>query len=138
MRLVPVTQRAAATSRLTFEHGTAMVERDAEHVILAIPFSLLRQVVLRLELPPVKRRVINELGYGTNAKLLSQYAVRVWRNVHNANGTVYTDNGLQSLWERCVDKRGPPGSSLRFLAGKACTGRSRDTRSQGSGNATMD
>ena len=47
------------------------MERDAEHVILAIPFTLLRQVALRLELPPVKRRVINELGYGTNAKLLA-------------------------------------------------------------------
>ena len=74
MRLVAVTQRADATYRLTFERGTARVERDAEHVILAIPFSLLRQVKLRLELPPLKRRVITELGCGTNAKLLGQYA----------------------------------------------------------------
>ena len=119
MRLVAITQRADATYRLTFERGTARVERDAEHVILAIPFSLLRQVALRLELPPVKRRVINELGYGTNAKLLGQYATRVWRSVHNASGTVYTDNGLQSLWDAVRGQEGASGILTTFLGGKS-------------------
>ena len=119
MRLVAITQRADATYRLTFEHGTARVERDAEHVILAMPFSLLRQVALRLELPPVKRRVITELGYGTNAKLLGQYAARVWRSVHNASGTVYTDNGLQSLWDAVRGQEGTSGILTTFLGGKS-------------------
>jgi monoamine oxidase len=119
MRLVAVAQRADATYRLTFEHGTALVERDAEHVILAIPFSLLRQVALRLELPSVKRRVITELGYGTNAKLLGQYATRVWRSVHHANGTVYTDNGLQSLWDAVRGQEGTAGILTTFLGGKS-------------------
>ena len=119
MRLVAVTQRADATYRLTFERGTARVERDAEHVILAIPFSLLRQVELRLELPPVKRRVITELGYGTNAKLLGQYAARVWRSMHNASGTVYTDNGLQSLWDAVRGQEGTAGILTTFLSGKS-------------------
>src|SRR5712691_4533695 len=119
MRLVAVTQRADATYRLTFERGTARVERDAEHVILTIPFSLLRQVELRLELPPVKRRVITELGYGTNAKLLGQYTARVWRSVHNASGTVYTDNGLQSLWDAARGQEGTAGILTTFLGGKS-------------------
>jgi monoamine oxidase len=118
MRLVAITQQADATYRLTFERGTARVERDAEHVILAIPFSLLRQVALRLELPPVKRRVITELGYGTNAKLLGQYTARVWRSVHNASGTVYTDNGLQSLWDAVRGQEGTSGILTTFLGGK--------------------
>jgi monoamine oxidase len=119
MRLVAVTQRADATYRLTFEHGTARVERDAEHVILALPFSLLRQVALRLELPPVKRRVITELGYGTHTKLLGQYTARVWRSVHNASGTVYTDNGLQSLWDAVRGQEGASGILTTFLGGKS-------------------
>jgi monoamine oxidase len=77
MRLMAITQRADGTYRLTFERGTALVEREAEHVVLAMPFTLLRQVELRLELPAVKRRVIAELGYGTTAKLLGQYTTRV-------------------------------------------------------------
>jgi monoamine oxidase len=119
MRLVAVTQRAGATYRLSFERGTARVERDAEHVILAIPFSLLRQVALRLELPPVKRRVITELGYGTNAKLLGQYTARVWRSVHNASGIVYTDNGLQNLWDAVRGQEGASGILTTFLGGKS-------------------
>jgi monoamine oxidase len=119
MRLVAVTQRADATYRLTFERGTTRVERDAEHVILAIPFTLLRQVALRLELPPVKRRVITELGYGTNAKLLGQYAARIWRSAHNASGTVYTDNSLQNLWDAVRGQEGTAGILTTFLGGKS-------------------
>ena len=76
-------------------------------------------VALRLGCHPVKRRVINELGYGTNAKLLGQYATRVWRSVHNASGTVYTDNGLQNLWDAVRGQRGPAVFSPHFSAGKA-------------------
>ena len=119
MRLVAITQRTDTTYRLTFERGAARVERDAEHVILALPFSLLRQVALRLELPPLKRRVITELGYGTNAKLLGQYAARVWRSVHNTSGTVYTDNGLQSLWDAVRGQEGASGILTTFLGGKS-------------------
>ncbi len=118
MRLVAVTQRADGTYRLTFEHGTALVEREAEHVVLAIPFTLLRQVELRLELPPAKRRVIAELGYGTNAKLLGQYTTRVWRGVHNASGTAYTDNGLQNLWDAARGQEGASGILTTFLGGR--------------------
>src|SRR5262249_6315316 len=119
MRLVAVSQRADAAYRLTFEQDTALVERDAEHVVLALPFSLLRQVALRLELPQVKRQVIAELGYGTNAKLLGQYTTRVWQSVHHANGTVYTDNGLQSLWDAARGQEGSTGVLTTFLGGKS-------------------
>jgi monoamine oxidase len=86
---------------------------------LALPFSLLRQVALRLELPPIKRRVIMELGYGTSAKLLSQYAARVWRSVHNTSGSVYTDNGLQSLWDAVRGQEGASGVLTTLLGGKS-------------------
>jgi monoamine oxidase len=118
MRLMAITQRADGTYRLTFERGTALVEREAEHVVLAMPFTLLRQVELRLELPAVKRRVIAELGYGTTAKLLGQYTTRVWRSVHNASGTAYTDNGLQSLWDAARGQEGASGILLTFLGGR--------------------
>jgi monoamine oxidase len=118
MRLVAVTQRPDGTYRLTFERGTTLVEREAEHVVLAIPFTLLRQVELRLDLPPVKRRVIAELGYGTNAKLLGQYTTRVWRDVHHASGLAYTDNGLQSLWDAARGQEGTSGILTTFLGGR--------------------
>jgi monoamine oxidase len=44
-----------------------------------IPFTLLRQVELRVDLPPLERRAIRELGYGTNAKVFAALEARVWQ-----------------------------------------------------------
>ena len=123
MRLVAVTQRADATYRLTFERGTARW-----NVTLSMSSWQYRSLSCvrsscACQLPPVKRRVINELGYGTNAKLLGQYATRVWRSVHNASGTVYTDNGLQNLWG--CGQEGTAVFSPHLSAGKAVYSRSR-------------
>ena len=54
----------------------------ASHVVLALPFTLLRDVRIDVELPPVKRKAIAELGYGTNAKLMVGFSDRVWRTRH--------------------------------------------------------
>ena len=48
----------------------------ADRVVLALPFTLLRDVRLDVELPPVKRKAIDELGYGTNAKLMVGFSER--------------------------------------------------------------
>ena len=73
MRLVAVTQRADATYRLTFERGTARWSVTPTcHPGDTVHSPTSSRVAPGL--PPVKRRVINELGYGTNAKLLGQYA----------------------------------------------------------------
>ena len=42
----------------------------ADQVILAIPFTLLREVRQAVPLSAPKRRAIAELGYGANAKLM--------------------------------------------------------------------
>ena len=51
-------------------------------VILALPFTLLRQVkgLERLKLGSQKMKCIRELGYGTNAKLINGTTSRVWRS----------------------------------------------------------
>ena len=50
----------------------------ADIVILALPFSTLRHVDMRVDLPPVKRKAIQELDYGTNVKIMF--------GVHHASG----------------------------------------------------
>ena len=69
-------------------------------VVLALPFTLLREVRLDVELPAVKRKAIAELGYGTNAKLMVGFSERVWRDrPGRSNGSVATDLPFQSTWE---------------------------------------
>lgn len=117
MRLVALSQRPDGVYRLTFEQGRAVVEREARHVLLALPFSTLRQVAMRLPLSAEKRHMIAELSYGTNAKLLGHYSARVWSTVHQSSGTAYTDNGLQVLWEATRGQSGTGGMLTVLLGG---------------------
>lgn len=85
--------------RVTLQSGARTTERTYERIILAIPFSVLRHVSLKVDLPPVKRLAIDTLGYGTNAKLITGYREKVWQTHYNANGEVFTDLGFQDVWE---------------------------------------
>ncbi len=84
---------------LTFERGGgALHETTADFAVLAVPFTTLRAVRLDCDLPPVQRRAIAELRYGTNAKLLIGFAEPVWRR-GGFGGDLFTDLPLQSGWD---------------------------------------
>ena len=113
--------------RLTFERDGTTVERTFDHVVLAIPFTILREVDVRLDLPPRKRQVIAELGYGTNAKLMGGFSRRPWREDHNASGTVVTDAGLQFLWDTARGQPGAAGILTNYCGGRRGAGLDRGT-----------
>ena len=63
----------------------------ADQVVLAAPFTTLREVDLgRAGLSALKRRCIEELGMGTNAKVLMQFRHRP-AHFHRWNGDETTD-----------------------------------------------
>lgn len=101
---------------LRFANGR---DADADIVILTLPFTQLRKVDLRVELPLVKRRAINELGYGTNSKLLLGMNERVWRRAGYA-GYLF-DGTVQNGWDNTrmqLGNNGPGGYTV-FLGGQA-------------------
>lgn len=104
--------------RLAVARGAGTSRIDADHVILALPFTLLRQVRLDLPLPAVKRRAIDELGYGTNAKLMIGFGERVWRTRHGANGSVVADLPFQTTWETSRLQPGDHGILTNFTGGR--------------------
>lgn len=128
-RLDPVIERGTRLERLrvtpagryelTVVRGSSTDTLHADHLILALPFTLLRYVALDLDLPPVKRRAIAELGYGTNAKLMMGYASRPWRTQHGQAGTVITDRPFQVTWETSRAQGGPSGILTNFTGGHA-------------------
>lgn len=73
-------------------------EVRADIVVLALPFSVLRDVKLDLPLSSEKRKAIEELGYGTHARLLCRFNQRVWAEKHPA-GELLTDAPLQHCWD---------------------------------------
>jgi monoamine oxidase len=103
---------------LSFRRGAAAFERRAHRVVLAVPFTTLRDVRLDLELPPAKRKAIAELRYGTNAKLMIGFGERVWRTRHASGGATYSDLPLQTTWETSRMQAGAAGILTNFVGGR--------------------
>jgi monoamine oxidase len=119
MRLARITSVAGGRLRLAFEHAATTREEDFDHVVIAIPFTTLREVDVQVELPQDKRDVIAQLGYGTNTKLMAQFTSRVWRAAHQTSGSFFTDNGAQAGWDTSRGQAGAAGLLTNFLGGDA-------------------
>jgi monoamine oxidase len=91
-QLVALKDNGNLTYTLTFQVGTSATQITADHVVLALPFSTLRNVDLsKTNLSPLKRTAISNLQLGHNAKIQIQVAGRPW----NSDG--YTGNMLTDL-----------------------------------------
>lgn len=104
--------------RLSFDTvGGKPVEIAADVVVIAIPFTLLREVEIRVDLPAVKRKAIRELGYGQCVKVMAGFDSRPWRNLGFA-GTVFSDEPFQLAWD---NSRLQPASAggVTFYSGGA-------------------
>lgn len=67
----------------------------ADILVVTIPFSVLRNINLtELPLPNWKQNAIQNLGYGTNAKLIMGFSNRVWRNYEHS-GYIFTNGNQQ-------------------------------------------
>ncbi len=101
MKLKAVRETASGRVELTFETPGGDVSCTHDAVVLAIPFTTLRNVKLDVNLDrvPGKRAAIDLLGYGTNAKMMVGFEARPW--VHQGgNGTAYADlANLVCTWE---------------------------------------
>ncbi len=138
MRLQALAHGADGRYRLTFDHGGVAREVAADHVVLAIPFTLLREVDLRLELPPAKTRAIRELGYGTNAKLMLGASERVWRTHSHSNGSSFSDLPYQSSWETSRRQAGKAGILTNFVGGRHGLEIGNGTAAEQAARATRD
>jgi monoamine oxidase len=89
-----------------------------DHVVLALPFSTLRDVDLdEVTLSDEKRTIVAELGYGTNAKVMGGFSSRVWRDAYAASGAMVTDLPAQQTWDTSIGQAGPTGIITNFLGG---------------------
>lgn len=115
--LEAVRERADGSFAVSVRRDASSRELVAPHLVLAIPFTLLRDVELDVELPPAKRRAIDGLAYGTNAKLMMGFGERVWRERHGSNGSVLTDLPFQVMWETSREQTGTAGILTNFTGG---------------------
>jgi monoamine oxidase len=102
-RLRRVLPRANGYTLLFEQPNGTGFEIEAEHVVFAIPFSVLRDVDLSaLPLSRAKREIIANLGYGTSAKFAAVFGTRVWRERASTGAVI--DDGRQ-LWDATLNTR---------------------------------
>jgi monoamine oxidase len=105
---------------LTFSTSGGDVEVTVDHVVYALPFTKLREVDLTgAMLTADKMMVIQNLGYGTNAKLMLQFTDRPWETgAAMSDGGSITDVGeLQTTWSTSRGQDGDQGIMTNFVGG---------------------
>ena len=97
---------------LTFEGFPT--ERIFDHVIVTVPFTVLRAIdTAKAGFDERKRTAIDRLGYGANAKLIVQFKHRFWRGRGAwpgvGDGDTCTDLPYQSTWDASRAQPAPFG-----------------------------
>jgi monoamine oxidase len=98
-QLESIRSTAKGRYRVSLRQGGVSKEETFDRVVLAIPFSVLRQIDIGVRLPAVKKAAIKEIGYGTNTKLATSYSDRLWRNKYQSNGQTFSDLDISETWE---------------------------------------
>ncbi len=118
--LTAIARNSDGTYTLTFKNP-AKVTVVADRVILAIPFSVLRHLDYRMAgFNAVKTTGIEQLGYGTNAKLHLQFHSRLWNQSGPwgiSTGSSFADTGYQNTWDVTRAQSGSTGILVDYTGG---------------------
>ena len=115
-RLVRLHRHGSCYRLVLRREAAATVEVDADAVVLALPFTLLRQVDTGTLFSPAKRRAIAGLGYGSNSKLMLGMQARPWR-AEGFEGGIYTDLPLQTTWDSSRERMPASPAIFTFYLG---------------------
>ena len=114
--LVAIREHADRTIGLVFDVAGKNIEKTADLVVLALPFSTLRHVELsRSGLSATKRRVIRTMGMGTNAKIHLELSHKTWPALGYSGATYGEWQHLACGWDDTV-QLGPDASPALYLA----------------------
>ncbi len=76
--------------KLQFRHQGKTKDIEADYVVVAVPFSVLRKIESDIHFPERKQQAINELGYGQKGSLLLSFDEKTWRN-QGYDGLTFSD-----------------------------------------------
>lgn len=125
-----IATRADGRYVLTFDTGSnCSTDVVADQVVSAIPFKLLREVELKLDLPKLKKTAINELGYGQNSKTMAGFSSRPWR-AQGSDGESYSDQPYQNSWDTSRMQPGAHGILTEYTGGTPALTAGNGTTSQ--------
>jgi monoamine oxidase len=100
--------------QLTFANRAIV---NADYVVLAIPFTLLRKVNLKVDLPTKLKRFIEEGDLGSNDKLFAGFSQKVWRRKDIFSQEIWTDLGFAEAWDETQRQTDRKDGALNFFFG---------------------
>ena len=115
--------------RLEFTTRQGRQSIEADVVILAIPFPVLRELDLQVALPHRLWRFINEVDLGRNEKLIAGFTARVWQQAHGFRKEAWTDTGFSEVWDETLRQPKRTDGALTFFFG------GRDVQAMQAGSA---
>ena len=86
-------------------------------LLVTIPFTALRNVKLNLKLPLEKQKVIDELHYGTNSKLIFGLNESIWKKI-GRSGYLFS-NFIQNGWDSSISHCNNLNASYTIFQGGA-------------------
>jgi monoamine oxidase len=107
-------QRQGNGYRLTFRDFSIV---EADYVIIAIPFTVLRHIKLKIELPATLQDFIKQVDLGRNEKVFAGFQKRVWLQPQGFTETVWSDLGFSQVWEATQPQTEQQASALTFFLG---------------------
>src|SRR5262249_39348206 len=91
--MTSIRTRSDGSISMTFDTPGRSQTVSADHVILTLPFAVLRALDYnQAGFDALKKKAITQLGAGRNAKLQLQFSSRVW-NAQGSNGSFFSDIG---------------------------------------------
>jgi monoamine oxidase len=117
--LTAIRRNSNGSYTLSFRNGASAKDVTADHVVLALPFAVLRATVNynKAGFSDLKRTAIAQMGMGTNSKLHVQFKDRYWQ-AQGCNGDTFADTGYQSTWDVTRAQAGGSGILVDYTGGK--------------------
>ena len=114
--LTAIRGNADRSITLSFDGPSGPAQAAFDYVVLALPFSTLREADLsRSGLSAEKRRAIRTMGMGTNAKIHLELSHKTWPVLGFSGATYGEWNRLACGWDDTV-QLGPSASPALYLA----------------------
>lgn len=109
-------EREGEDYALTFNNQQKVTAR---YVVLALPFTALRKVDIRVPLPESLQRFISEVNLGRNEKVVAGVHQRVWRSSEGFELESWNDQSVSLLWDSSLRelKTQTNGALTFFLSG---------------------
>ncbi len=121
-QLVSIRRNSDDSVTLSFATPNGFSDVTCDHVVLALPFSILRQVdYQQAGFDALKQTAITQLGYGTISKVFLQFDTRYWYKngpwPRVNNGFIITDLDIQVLWDTSLGQTGSTGILVDYTGG---------------------